>query len=291
MIRYTNFHVSQRHTSAAVIADLTERYPEGLISPGLIRMVGVRDGDARLDQVKAIFDRHGIVGVNQFEESGPNTYRYSRSVTYEPHDLEHADYFCFHTDYDGVETTCCDEDDDEFKVYATELKKRKHKHRLFLDNGWPNTLMVPDRVRQRLEEQDLIGLCFKPLQACNRKEKPVAWDEVEYGPYWWMTSDKLMPRLHPDTKEFDGHGRPWDFATSRTGVYLAEDKFPPDQLRYRASDMEAMDPFDIAVTCETFGMSKHTESRRVVVSPRMREVMHDMEKKIIWKPVYVDADA
>lgn len=155
-------------------------------------------------------------------------------------------------------------------------------------------MVVPDRVKVRLESAGLLGLVFKPVlvSASSQQEKAVPWAEagVKCDPLWELSSEQLMPPLPPEQRVEDSRGREL-FGSDRLNKFVsfADPDFTKTELKYRRADLRAHFPVmpDVARTVERVSPYAEEDGRIVVVSARFRRVWEEFGFRCEWTPVRI----
>lgn len=152
-------------------------------------------------------------------------------------------------------------------------------------------LILPQRVREALEAQELKGLRFDEVTPIARSSTSapsvVPWREV-CDPWWELRSDIGMPPLSPTMPRLAEDGSPF---TSYESQRLSFSQWPYTDivLRYRASDLKDMPPFDLAMTHEHFG--KPPCGEKLIASQRLYQVFRKHKIRAKWSPVVIEEDA
>lgn len=207
---------------------------------------------------------------------------------YDPLDLEKSEYFELipSSQTEGLFRN----DRGEIKIDGRELQPSADFASTKL--SW---IIVPDRVKRLLQQSDLHHIAFRPtvlvggLLAKDHKE-PVPW-EVYGEPWWELTSELILPPLSPSVDLRDANGQPLPYGSNNfsNGCHLREGLYSHPELHYPKRDLQAIEPFDAALTYEPFGnKGVPLDWRKLVVSRRFREVCLEHEWNTDWVPVRID---
>jgi hypothetical protein len=139
--------------------------------------------------------------------------------------------------------------------------------------------VITDEVRQAMEAEGLAAdAIFLPTERIERPNTPV----------WELRSRRTLPPVAPSMTLFEHDWKTpfqgdYDRVCVRTeGLYLQA------ELHYRAKDIEAMGPFDLAHTKERFGEGPFDEYRPLVVSARFYDMCRRHKFKGGFTPVRID---
>lgn len=150
--------------------------------------------------------------------------------------------------------------------------------------------VVPQRVRSLLEAGNLIGLDFKPVrltQGLTERRRFLEW-APPYDPWWELSSNRFMPPVSPTMqlritpgprsgeKVAPGFTETWVQAVNINGSGL--------YIRYRRSDLERMEAFDIAVSIERFSV----DTRYIVVSQKFFRYCREKALNFTFRPVKIE---
>jgi len=155
---------------------------------------------------------------------------------------------------------------------------------------------VTDRAKTILEAAGLSRLSFPP--ACYGPGRLKEGDTEEaiaaqFGrPYWEIDSDFTLPPLSPTMSLKTNKGRPWVRGDYSDGLQACEGLFQLPELHYRRSDLDRLEPFDLARTQEQFGNYKSYDRLKcpLVASRRFYETCVADKLKTGWVPVRVDPE-
>jgi len=151
-------------------------------------------------------------------------------------------------------------------------------------------IILSDAGRVLMENTGLSNLVYKEtVPYC--KVKP-----SQTSRFWHLWSDVKMPPIaapnvliNDNCKPFDGdylHG-----CLLREGLEIPSLLYSPAELYYKTDDVEFIEPFDIAMSCEQFGRG-FDPSPRYVVSQRFYQFCVQNKLPFIWLGVHlVSAEA
>jgi hypothetical protein len=153
-----------------------------------------------------------------------------------------------------------------------------------------------ERAKSILEGAGLQHVHFRP--ACYgpyRLQEGDTEDSIaaRYGrPYWEVDSQFTLPPLSPSLRLTDADGKPWTRDDFSNGLQPREGLFLHPELRYRRSDLERLEPFDLARTYEPFGNFRSYDRLDcpLIASRRFYEVCAANKLKTDWVPVRIDPE-
>lgn len=170
--------------------------------------------------------------------------------------------------------------------------------------GHGHWIIIPERVKHELERAGLIGLKFDEAIPCRwdwgrgGAVTPLKKAPERLGRWWRLLSDVTMPPLSQScdvrVNEFpqttrDGTPMPYALGPGDPPyVYWREGLFVCPEPHYRAADLEAMAPFDIALAREKSGSPRVGPSYGLIVSNRFYKVCRALEYRVSWIPVRLD---
>jgi hypothetical protein len=160
---------------------------------------------------------------------------------------------------------------DRIVAHRREFKARDRIKRYF---AVEHRLLVRDDVKTVLESAALAHVHFRLVILKPAREKRRDW--------WELTSDFVMPRLSPSLEITSG-GKRVERGHSAYAWGFSEGVYAYPELRYLRKDVEALQPFDLAVTHE--GQSG---SKRHVMSQRFYETCISNGIDTNWLPVHVE---
>lgn len=153
-----------------------------------------------------------------------------------------------------------------------------------------------ERAKTTIEEARLRNISFLP--ACfgpARLQKGDTEDSIaaQYGRFYWeIDSDFTMPPLSPSMRFKTADGSPWRRGDYSNGLHACEGLFRRPELHYRRSDLDRLEPFDLARTLEPFGNYRSYDKQLcpLIASGRFYETCVAGKLKTGWIPVRVDPD-
>ena len=180
---------------------------------------------------------------------------------YDKRDFDEPEYLTIHRwgnwhrifEYDGVDGN----------LFKGKVAKAKWNSRYGITNNPRSPSFVNDELKGELEAAKLIGLTFLP----------VLWDQPEKakGKFWQLTSNITMPRCLLPILNVPETQQPW--TTYDDGGHF------PQELVFRRSQVEAIEPFDVALTSpeEEIHCGPNSWTRTLVVSQRFRQVIKKLK--------------
>lgn len=260
------------------IAELGLIYPDG------------RDGrhfecqlpweDERVHRVIGCLAGRGFVPRNGRRRAGANEYWMAIERTYDRSDLDLASYLNLRAKV-------------PFRSYT-----RSSEGRIELDTeeiqpdaeiacASPPWTVVSRRLKDLIEGEGMSHVVFRETRVIGPSESGKEYE----GQFWELTSDFVLPPMSPRCKFIDGvtgeevAGDSKVTFVLREGLETPDILYTPAEIHYVATEIKALEPFDLALTHETFGGHY---SRMIVASQRFYRfcVAHDL--KILWTPVRID---
>jgi hypothetical protein len=154
-------------------------------------------------------------------------------------------------------------------------------------------IVVPEHVRVLLANAGLTHVRFDPTVLVRRtkgRRVPVPWELQGDSPWWELTSDLTLPHVSDKMDLRDRHGNPVKpVDPPENGQYRVENSYAHAELRYRAAELEKLEPFDLSRTRETFTEGvQDPHARPLVASRQFRHVCQSYGLKVGWYPVHVD---
>ena len=279
--------VEAANVGAGLVADLRAIHPEGYDEEADSFSCERRpEGDPVLARVRERLDRAGLTParIGESEDEG-RTYNQVRFRTYDAADLAAAPLLVF-----TPTTEVASGHRDEAGQIKLGVRKLSPTLPVALahNEGW---YVVPERIKARLEAADLIGVTFRATIPSKNDGQggPATWPKGG-EPWWELRGAGDMPPFAPGLDLTDGHGRPLaDRADDSQGLIPVEEFFDLPELRYRAADLAAMPPFDLARSRERVGTAAWNDNRFLIASPRFVAFCREHDFPVAWAPVRVDA--
>jgi hypothetical protein len=132
-----------------------------------------------------------------------------------------------------------------------------------------SALAVAEPLRSQLLGENLRGLHLPPVSF-------VPEDRKVGKPLWAVRSRVVMPR--PLNLLQGEEGTPVE-PNTEWWCWWDDGGCDPAVLRYQRAEVEALSPFDIAITFERVGQTEQGACRQCIVTPRFREVMMKLNVK------------
>lgn len=289
--------IFQQQVGDSAFLELITIYPEGRAgSHGHSFQVHLPVDDAR---VVGVFDALQRRGLRRWNPLVPRS--------------EHASGAYFHLQLERVYDTS---DLDEFRFFEFHLPSNAYHLQIRRDNAGrlaiplppsPTDLavdvlnfmcgdgadwwyFVPTRVSDILVEEQLDHLVLAPTETIFLEKSSTSNLVMKEGLYWEVNSDFIMPPVSPGMALVDKQRRQvWPGPA--TNIYRQEGLYRWPELHYRASDLRAIGPFDIARTFENFGWGgedRMPDRSPVIVSKRFYDVCQKHGFKVDWLPVHID---
>jgi len=247
--------------------------------------------DPRLRAIQDLLAKSGLLPwLNRFQKHKPDEYLMDKERIYEPEELNSAEYLEL---VPSIFTEGLFRDDQgRIMIDSRELQPSAKFASTKL--SW---IIVPDRVKTLLEQSELHHVTFRPTAlvggplAKDHKE-PIPWEI--YGESWWeLTSELVLPPLSRsvDLRDADGQPLPHGSDDFSNGCHRRDGLYLHPELRYRKQELQAVEPFDAALTFEPFGnKGVPLDWRVVVVSRRFREICLEQGWNTDWVPVRIEED-
>lgn len=154
---------------------------------------------------------------------------------------------------------------------------------------WMGVLIAADPTRAILEQTDLAGLAFKPVEVDPEDANPFNYQRrkrkmpIKGMPFWAIEPTIKLPPLAPSMTLTDHKGNPLPPGDESAHYKMKEGHYNNAELHFRRSDVEKMKPFDIARTRESFAGVPWA-----IVSNRFYRVCVENGLKMNWAPVRID---
>jgi hypothetical protein len=141
----------------------------------------------------------------------------------------------------------------------------------FSDLLWRQTKMKPSGI--------------PPGERKSEYEKKI--DPPKRGPWWALRSELVLPRLAPSMPLFHTDHTPFTGDFSK-GCWRRDGLYTHAELRYRAADLEAFGPFDLAHTYEMFEALPREYDRPLVASQRFYQYCLKHKIETSWQQVRIE---
>lgn len=246
------------------------------------------ESDARMLQILGWLEREGYRPWDEQTDLDYSCeYNLARLREYDASDWEQAEYLEPHIDaIDEIYHVGRDEEG-RLIVGGKDLVMEQD-FEITIFNEW----VAPQRTREILENANLEGLTFRPV-VIDPKEggniggkafrHPAGDKPPRGGPWWEITSDIKLPPVAASMTLSDQKGNPLPPGDENVIYTAREGSYNHAELHFRRSDMEQMEPFDIALTREHFHVRP-----RIVVSSRFYRACAERSLRINWVPVHLD---
>ncbi|MEM6503829.1 MAG: hypothetical protein AAF711_00025 [Planctomycetota bacterium] len=281
--------------SPAMLPEIFDIYPDGR-SSGYGFRSELDHADLRNEKLVECLKRSGFRRRKKQERFLPREHFTEAHIRhYDRADYASAVYLEFDPDFFD-ENIQFSERDAEARLRLHRKSLRENKSTDFARAGI-KAILVPQRVKVVLEQADLHNLLFLPTipvrgtGLAEECQTPVTWEQVGCDPWWELSSDLTLPPVSPgmDLRDRDGNRIPP--GNSSNGCIPREGLFNKAELHYLRNDIKAIEPFDVALTFETFGMPGPYPRPSVVVSQRFYQVCIDHGLSGTWVPVRLDDQA
>ncbi len=175
-------------------------------------------------------------------------------------------------------------------VQVKDIPKGVHFARAFT-----YTPMVSSEFKRKAEAAGLIGLRFDTAEAALGDEtlkpstlRPVSWQEAGVEPWWFLNSTVQLPYVSPDCVILTDKGERYVPGSDVWRVQPYEGFHRSPELHYRAADIAAIEPFDLAIAREPFGAPFDTGL--FIGSQRFFRFCRDQGYKISFCLVRIDEE-
>lgn len=230
--------------------------------------------DPKIPQVISVLESHGLkMPPNERTPSGKEFIDIEYLREFEEEDLAAAQYLLpgaqDNVGYGNNRTP-----EGILKIETEYLKKR------FRVAAVHSEIVVIDSVREELEKQK-----FKNLLLCRCEVHGNGAEDYEDFPIWEVTSDLVLPAASPECKFCDCYGGS-EYTDPTKGCVVDEGLYVPSLFRYKASDLSAVEPFDVAHTREAIGFK--LTHHPLIVSQRFYQFCKNQKFRLWWFPVVID---
>ncbi len=271
--------------STDLLEALCSIYPKGRTgSLGHAFRATLPFSDPRVAKIEGILNDASYRRWDRLSESLDHEYVYQLSRVYDTADLKAAELLELHPPSEaGVHY-------EWRRSFDTQLAVGKPSRHAIITVARHGCYAVKDDAKKRLDTENLRGVVFKP--AITRYSIDDDEDDDDDLPdnddVWWeLTSDIVLPPLAPSMTLLHEDNTPFkgDF---RKGCKRREGYYNHAELHYRRADIDAVGPFDLALTHEMFGGLPNQFDRLVVVSQRFYQACVKHRVKTGFIPVRID---
>ncbi len=159
----------------------------------------------------------------------------------------------------------------------------------------PQLVVCDPGLVAALRDAELRGVVLKPTQAFDTLSDPGdppmgSWEELGLDPYYELTSDLVLPPLNPKIHARKPAGvDPATGVRTYSGWVMSQSElFPKVGYHYRAEDLSAVGPFDLARTCEPLLGGREEDPGDMIFSQRVRSICASCGFDQEWWPVWID---
>jgi hypothetical protein len=270
--------INSRDVGEDIIAELGVIYPDG------------RDGDRfecqlpweddRVRSVIGCLAAHGFVPSSGRRRIASNEYWMQIERNYDRSDLDSASYLNLRAKVPFRSYTRSPEG--LIQLDAEEV--RTDADIAYASQPWT---VVSGRLKDLIEREGLGRVVFRETQVVG----PARLRDEYEGRFWELTSDLVLPPMSPCCKFFDAvtgeevagnSERPF---VLREGLEAPDILYTPAEIVYDATAINTVGPFDLALTCETFG---NNYSRMIVASNIFYRFCESLGLDILWSPVRIN---
>lgn len=265
-----------RDVGPALFEDLVQLHPAGVRRPDAI----VFSTELPLDDqtLLRIRERLSSAGMTPWEDTfRPRAcgaeYRFDLRRHYDESDLQTARLLELGFTFDHPPMKCEDRND------RGELILKRYPNRDITYAMSSCFTVITDEVRHAMEAEGLAAeAIFLPTERIERPNMPV----------WELRSSRTLPPVSPLMTLTEKDGTPFQGNYERVCVRREGLFHLVAELHYRAEDIAAMGPFDLAHTKERFGECPFDEYRPLVVSARFYDMCRRHKFKGGFTPVRID---
>lgn len=218
------------------------------------------------------------------------TYVLTIEREYEPSDIKSARYLQIWPDEEVVLANVRVPQVGLRYVQVKDIPKGVHFAR-----AYTYTPMVSSEFKRKAEAAGLVGLRFDTAEAALGDEtlkpstlRPVSWQEAGVEPWWFLNSTVQLPYVSPDCVILTDKGERYVPGSDVWRVRLYEGFHSTPELHYRAADIAAIEPFDLAIAREPFGAPFDTGL--FIGSQRFFRFCRDQGYKISFCLVRIDEE-
>lgn len=270
--------IDAKKVGEGAIVELGLIYPDG--RDGLHFECQLPWEDERVHKVIRCLAGHGFVPRNGRRRAGPNEYWMAIERTYDRSDLDSASCLNLRAEVPFRSYTRSSEG-------LIELDAEEIQPDADIAFASPPWTVVSGRLKDLIEGEGMSHVVFRETRVVGPSRLRTEYE----GQFWELTSDFVLPPMSPRCKFIDARTGEEVAGDSQAKFVLREGLAPPEilytpaEIHYVATAMEALEPFDLALTRETFAGNY---SRMIVASQRFYRFCTAHDLKIFWTPVRID---
>jgi hypothetical protein len=254
---------------------LVSIHPSGIRRPdAIVFEAALPVNDAKVDRIRAML---ASAGHEPWEDTSRRRsaveYWFGLRRHYDESDLQTARLLELGFTFDHPPMKCEDRND------RGELILKRYPNRDITYAISSCFTVITDEVRHAMEAEGLAAdAIFLPTERNERPNMPV----------WELRSSRTLPPVSPLMTLTEKDGTPFQGNYERVCVRREGLFHLVAELHYRAEDIAAMGPFDLAHTKERFGECPFDEYRPLVVSARFYDMCRRHKFKGGFTPVRID---
>ena len=202
-------------------------------------------------QVLPVSERHLYFGVR-------------RKVTWSKNEINASEWLCLQNTLLIAADACCRTNEQLSREDYVAERDPRQRSAVQFGSLMPFTgLAVAEPLRSLLIAEELQGLHLPAVRFVSKAGGIIK-------PLWALRSKVILPP--PLNLLLGEHGHPVE-PNTEWWCWWDDGARDPVTLRYERAEMEALGPFDIAMTNERVGQTEQGAYRQCIVSQRFREVM------------------
>ena len=265
-----------RDVGPELFGELTEIFPKGVSRPRSVVYLATLPSDSvELERIVARLESAGFEPwIDTFRPRKTTEYDFELRRYYDDEDLSAAPLLELGFTFDHPPAQC------ESSNERRELILTRHPNRDIAYAISSCLTIVTDPVRRTMEVEGFANdVIFLPTE---KKDRPGV-------PVWQMRSRRTLPPVSPSMTLALEDGTLFQGQYERRCIRHEGLFHGVAELHYRAADLDAMGPFDVAHTKEYFGECPLDDYRPLVVSARFYEMCKRHKFKGGFTPVRIDA--
>jgi hypothetical protein len=259
-----------------IFSELVAIFPQGIRrANAIIFSATMMADDPVLVQLQRTLAESGFIPWEDTSRGRIRSREYSFDLRrhYDQADIQAASMLETGFTFDHPPTKC------EYSNEKGELILKRHPNRDISYAISSCFTIVGDHVRRVMEEEGFAkDAVFLPTEKLERPQVPC----------WELRSTRTLPPVSPTMTIFEEDGRPFEGNYERQCIRREGLFHRMAELHYRASDIQAMEPFDLAHTKERFGECPFDKYRPLIVSSRFYDMCRRHGFKGGFTPVRID---